>query len=98
MFKNVITSEQQLRDLIGEASEGAILKETTHLTDECVKFIERSPFMLLATSGSNGRCDVAPKGDPGGFVHVLDEKHLIIPDRPGNRRFDGLRNLFENPH
>lgn len=97
MFKNVITSEQQLRDLMGEASEGSIKKETTYLTDECVKFIAKSPFMLLATSGANGRCDVAPKGDPAGFVRVLDEKHLVIPDRPGNKRFDGLRNLFENP-
>jgi uncharacterized protein len=54
--------------------------------------------MLLATSGKNGRCDVAPKGDPAGFVRVLDEKHLVIPDRPGNKRFDGLRNILENPH
>jgi PPOX class probable FMN-dependent enzyme len=98
MFRNVITSEQELRDLMGEAAPMSIQKETTYLTDECVKFIERSPFMLLATSGSNGSCDVAPKGDPAGFVHVLDEKHLMIPDRPGNRRFDGLRNIFQNPH
>src|SRR5947207_5157273 len=98
MFRSVITSEQELRDLMGEASEGSIKKETTYVTDECRRFIERSPFMLLATSGSNGRCDVAPKGDPAGFVRVLDEKHLVIPDRPGNKRFDGLRNLLENPH
>ena len=54
--------------------------------------------MLLATSAKNGRCDVAPKGDPAGFVRVLDDKHLVIPDRPGNKRFDGLRNILENPH
>jgi len=98
MFRNVITTERELRELMGEASEGAIKKETTFLTDECRRFIERSPFMLLATSGKDGRCDVAPKGDPPGFVQVLDEKHLVIPDRPGNRRFDGLRNIFDNPH
>jgi len=97
MFRNVITTEHELRDLMGEASEGSIKKETTYLTDACVRFIEKSPFMLLATSGANGRCDVAPKGDPAGFVRVLDERHLVIPDRPGNKRFDGLRNLFENP-
>ena len=97
MFRNVITTEHELRDLMGEASEGSIKKETTYLTDECIQFIEKSPFMLLATSGANGRCDVAPKGDPSGFVRVLDEKHLVIPDRPGNKRFDGLRNIFENP-
>ena len=98
MFKSVITSEQELRDLMGEPASRSIDKETTYLTDECVRFIEKSPFMLLATSGKNGRCDVAPKGDPAGFVRVLDEKRLVIPDRPGNKRFDGLRNIMENPH
>ncbi len=97
MFRSVITTERDLRELMGEASEGSIRKETTYITDESRRFIERSPFMLLATSGANGRCDVAPKGDPAGFVRVLDEKHLVIPDRPGNKRFDGLRNIFENP-
>lgn len=97
MFQNVITTEEQLRDLMGQASEGSIKKETTYLTDECVAYIERSPFMLLATSSKDGRCDVSPKGDPNGFVRVLDDRHLVIPDRPGNKRFDGLRNLLENP-
>jgi len=98
MFRSVISTERELRDLMGEANEGSLRKETTYLTAECMQFIERSPFMLLATSGKDGRCDVAPKGDPAGFVHVLDETHLVIPDRPGNKRFDGLRNIFENPH
>jgi uncharacterized protein len=98
MFNNVITSEAELRELMGEANPRSIDKETTYLTDECIRFIGRSPFMLLATSGKNGRCDVAPKGDPAGFVRVLDENHLLIPDRPGNKRFDGLRNIMENPH
>jgi PPOX class probable FMN-dependent enzyme len=98
MFRSVITTERELRELMGEANEGSIKKETDYVTDECRRFIERSPFMLLATSGANGRCDVAPKGDPAGFVQVLDEKHLLIPDRPGNKRFDGIRNIFENPH
>jgi len=97
MFRSVISTERQLRDLMGEASEGSIKKETTYLTDACRRFIEKSPFMLLATSGKDGRCDVAPKGDPAGFVHVMDDTHLVIPDRPGNKRFDGIRNIFENP-
>jgi uncharacterized protein len=98
MFRDLVTTEEQLRELMGEANPRSIDKETTYLTDECVRFIERAPFMLLATSARNGRCDVAPKGDPAGFVRVLDEKHLVIPDRPGNKRFDGLRNIMENPH
>jgi uncharacterized protein len=97
MFQNVITTEEQLRDLMGQASEGSLKKETTYLTDECIAYIERSPFMLISTSSKNGRCDVSPKGDPNGFVKVLDDRHLVIPDRPGNKRFDGLRNLLENP-
>ena len=98
MFRDVITSERELREIMGEPVSRSIDKETTYLTDECVRFISKAPFMLLATSGTDGRCDVAPKGDPAGFVRVLDEKHLVIPDRPGNKRFDGLRNILENPH
>jgi PPOX class probable FMN-dependent enzyme len=97
MFQNVINTEEQLRELMGAASDGAIKKETTYLTDECIAYMQRSPFMLLATSSKDGRCDVSPKGDPAGFVQVLDERHLVIPDRPGNKRFDGLRNIVENP-
>jgi PPOX class probable FMN-dependent enzyme len=97
MFRHVITSLDALRELMGEPNPRSIEKETTYLTPECKAFIARSPFMLLATSGANGRCDVAPKGDPPGFVRVLDDRHLVIPDRPGNKRFDGLGNIMENP-
>jgi PPOX class probable FMN-dependent enzyme len=95
MFRDVITSEQELRDLMGEPSEGAVKKETSLLTEQARRFIERSPFLLLATAAQDGTCDVSPKGDPAGFVRVLDERHLIIPDRPGNKRFDGMRNILE---
>ena len=95
MFRSVITSEQELRDLMGEASETAIMKETDYLTDACRTFIARSPFVVIATTGKDGRCDVSPKGDAPGFVQVLDDHHLVIPDRPGNRRFDGLRNILD---
>ncbi len=98
MFKHVVSREDELRAIMGEPNPRSLDKETTYLTDACIRFISKAPFMLLATSGRNGRCDVAPKGDPAGFVRVLDEKHLVIPDRPGNKRFDGLRNILENPH
>jgi PPOX class probable FMN-dependent enzyme len=98
MFKHVISSEHELRAIMGEPIPRSLDKETTYLTDACIRFTSKAPFMLLATSGKNGRCDVAPKGDPAGFVRVLDEKHLVIPDRPSNKRFDGLRNILENPH
>jgi PPOX class probable FMN-dependent enzyme len=54
--------------------------------------------VFLATSGSDGRCDVSPRGDAPGFVRVIDKRRLAIPDRKGNNRIDGLRNIVENPH
>ncbi|MGH7303034.1 MAG: pyridoxamine 5'-phosphate oxidase family protein, partial [Candidatus Rokuibacteriota bacterium] len=98
MFKHVVTSEQELRDLMGTPSERAIKKESPFIDEPSREFIAHAPFLLLATSDATGRCDVSPKGDAPGFVHVLDERHLVIPDRPGTQRLDGLRNLLDNPH
>jgi len=97
-FRDAVTSEEELRSLVGKPSELAIRKEIAYLDAHCRAFIARSPFVLIATSGASGRADVSPKGDPPGFVQVLDEHRLVIPDRPGNRRLDGMRNLLENPH
>jgi hypothetical protein len=93
-----ITSEAQLRELLGEPIERVAKKERTALHAHDRAWIARSPFCLLATAGADGTCDVSPKGDPAGFVHVLDDTTLAIPDRPGNRRADGFRNLLANPH
>src|SRR5438093_13264940 len=98
MFKRVVTSEKELRDLMGTPSERAIKKESPFIDEPSREFIAHAPFLLLATSDAKGRCDVSPKGDAPGFVRVLDERHLVIPDRPGNKRLDGLRNLLDNPH
>ena len=97
-FHDVVTSEAELRTLVGEPSELALRKAQGALDEHCRGFIARSPFVLLATADASGRCDVSPKGDAPGFVQVLDEHHLVIPDRPGNRRLDGMRNLLANPH
>lgn len=97
-FRDVVTSEDALRSIVGRPSELAIRKEISHLDAHCRAFIARSPFVLIATAGGGGRADVSPKGDPPGFVQVLDEHRLVIPDRPGNKRLDGMRNLLENPH
>ena len=98
MFKRVVTSESELRQLMGTPSERAVKKESATIDEHGRDFIAHSPFLLLATSSASGRCDVSPKGDAPGFVHVLDERHLAIPDRPGNKRLDGMRNILENPH
>ena len=97
-FKRLVTSESELRELLGYPSERAVLKEQAALDEHSRAFIARSPFLVLATSNAVGQCDVSPKGDAPGFVLVLDDRHLVIPDRPGNRRLDGLRNLLDNPH
>ena len=97
-FENLITSEHELRDLVGVPGDRSKLKERRALDEHCRAFIARSPFILMATSGADGTCDVSPKGDAPGFVRVLDEHRLVIPDRPGNKRFDGMFNLIANPH
>ncbi|PYN79769.1 MAG: phosphohydrolase [Candidatus Rokuibacteriota bacterium] len=98
MFKRVVTSETELRELMGTPSERAIKKESATVDEPSREFIGHAPFLLLATSSEDGRCDVSPKGDAPGFVRVLDERHLVIPDRPGNKRLDGMRNILRNPH
>jgi len=98
-FRSPVKTEAELRTLIGgEPSALAVAKEQHALDVHCRSFIARSPFVLVATSNTAGQCDVSPKGDAPGFVLVLDERRLLIPDRPGNKRLDGMRNLLQNPH
>jgi PPOX class probable FMN-dependent enzyme len=93
-----VTSEAELRELLGEVMPRAVSKERTRLHDRDREWIAASPFCLIATSDPDGRCDVSPKGDPAGFTHVIDDTTLALPDRPGNRRADGFRNILANPH
>jgi PPOX class probable FMN-dependent enzyme len=99
-FENVVRSIGELRAIVPAPAAGArtLLKERTTLDAHCRAFIAQSPLLLMATSDADGRCDVSPKGDMPGFVSVLDEHRLAIPDRPGNRRLDGMQNLLANPH
>jgi uncharacterized protein len=94
---SVITTEAQLRALIGEPTELVRSKLATKLNALTRQFIERSPFVCLSTSGADGSCDVSPRGDPAGFVRILDEATLLMPERPGNRLADSLRNILSNP-
>ena len=97
-FQNVLTSEAELRAIVGFPAERPLLKERRTIDDHFRAFIAASPFILIATSGADGTCDVSPKGDAPGFVQVLDDTHLAIPDRNGNKRLDGLKNIVSNPH
>ncbi|GEO43154.1 phosphohydrolase [Skermanella aerolata] len=94
-FEEVITTRQRLQELSGQPSQRASNKIIDHVDDICSRFIAASPFLLVASRGPDGRLDVSPKGDPPGFVAVLDEKTLAIPDRPGNHRFDTFANVTE---
>jgi uncharacterized protein len=93
-----ITGADALRSLMGEPSELVQSKVSDRLNDVTRQLVEHSPFLCLATSAADGTCDVSPRGDPAGFVRILDERTLLLPDRPGNRLADSLRNVLENPH
>jgi PPOX class probable FMN-dependent enzyme len=95
---HVITSESELRALLGEPSALVRSKIASRLNALTRQFVERSPFLCLATSGPGGSCDVSPRGDPRGFVRILDDATLLLPERPGNRLADSLRNIVANPN
>jgi uncharacterized protein len=96
-FEEVIISRERLRELNKNPSHFVRNKEIDHLDDICRRFIAASPFVVIASRGPDGRLDVSPKGDPAGFVKVLDDKTLAIPDRLGNNRLDTFENLLSCP-
>jgi len=93
-----IRDEAELRSLLGDPSELVRAKIGYRLNELTRQFVDRSPFVLLATSAPDGSCDVSPRGDPPGFVRVLDEQTVLLPERPGNRLAASLRNVLRNPH
>jgi PPOX class probable FMN-dependent enzyme len=97
-FQHVLTDEAELRAIVtGGPSERAVMKDRRRLDDQSRAFIALSPFLLMATSGADGTCDVSPKGDAPGFVRVLDDSRIVIPERNGNKRMDSMTNLLTNP-
>ncbi len=94
---HTITSSAELEQLYSDAPYGpAVFKETDRITPQYRNLIEAAPFCVIATCGPEG-LDCSPRGDPPGFVRVLDEHTLAIPDRRGNNRIDSLRNLVRDP-
>lgn len=91
-----LTSVEQLEAIFGKPAEASVRKEARTIHPLYRKFIEASPFVLLATSGPDG-LDVSPRGDPPGFIQVADESTLLLPDRRGNNRIDSLRNIVTDP-
>lgn len=95
-FNDVVTSEEQFRAVMGNPMLPVIKKEISYLDANCRRFIAKCPFVLISSCDKEGRMDISPKGDPAGFVQVLDERTLVIPDRPGNRRADTFKNILQN--
>jgi len=96
-FEEVITTRERLRQLNKPPSHRMTKIAIDHIDDICRRFISACPFVVVASRGSDGRLDLSPKGDPPGFVAVLDEKTLAIPDRLGNNRLDTFENLLTHP-
>ena len=94
MAQRVIASEQELRDVIGAPTPLVAAKIADRLNPLTRQFLERSPFVCVATARPDGGLDVSPRGDPAGFVRILDDRTLLLPDRPGNRIADTLTNLL----
>jgi hypothetical protein len=97
LTSHTIDDEAQLRALIGEPTALTCSKISDRLNRASRQWIERAPLVCLATSDADGRCDVSPRGDPAGFVRILDPRTLLLPERPGNRIADSLRNILRNP-
>ncbi|OSQ45391.1 pyridoxamine 5'-phosphate oxidase family protein [Thalassospira sp. MCCC 1A01428] len=92
-----IETLDQLRTIYGDPLEIALQKQLSALDKHCRRFIELSPFAVISSADGKGSADVSPRGDGPGFVHVLDDNTLLMPDRPGNRRLDTLTNILVNP-
>lgn len=97
LTQHIVESEEALRGLLGDPAPLVRAKVSNRLNRLTREFVLRAPFVCLATSNRDGRCDVSPRGDPPGFVRILDDVTLLLPERPGNRLADSLRNILVNP-
>lgn len=94
-FTEQVRSAGELASIVGTPSALSVNKELRALDEHMRKFIALSPFVVISTHSADGRCDASPRGDAPGFVNVVDERMLLIPDRRGNKRVDSFRNIIE---
>jgi PPOX class probable FMN-dependent enzyme len=97
MADHIVRDLASLEALYGEVNEVSALKEISYLHPHYAAFVKASPFAVLATAGPHG-LDASPRGDPAGFVEIVDDKTLLLADRRGNNRIDSLRNIIADPH
>ena len=93
-----VTNAATLKDIVGEPKPEIANKEMPALDKHTRHFLSLCPFLCISTADAEGNQDISPRGDPAGFVRVLDDKTVLIPDRKGNRRIDTMRNILENPN
>lgn len=96
--EHLVGSLEELKELVGTPHEAVVLKSISMIDEQAKAYIAQSPMVFVSSSNEIGQCDVSPRGDEPGFVHVINERQLIIPDRPGNKRTDTLTNIMRNPH
>lgn len=97
-FSDIVETRKELRQITGSVFQPSVDKCIDHIDDIAAAYIREAAFIVVASRDGDHGVDVSPKGDPAGFVKVLDEKHIAIPDRPGNRRLDTFENLLRDPH
>jgi len=95
--EHMVRTADELREMLGTPRAAQLAKCLPRLDEHCRRWIQRSPWLVICSSDAGGRMDISPKGDPPGFVRILDDTTIAIPDRPGNKRFDTLTNVLENP-
>lgn len=97
-LRHSVTTLEGLRAITGDVHEAIRTKHTAWLTPLIREYIAASPFFVMGTSDANGNGDVTPRGDVTSVIHIIDDRTIVLPDRPGNRRLDSYRNILENPH
>ncbi|OMC36043.1 pyridoxamine 5'-phosphate oxidase [Mycolicibacterium fortuitum] len=97
-MRREVTSADELRAIVGEPTAAVAKKVTDRLSPAQQSWLKQSPLGFVATTDAHGRVDVSPKGDPPGFVQIIDDTTIAIPERPGNRRVDGFLNVLQRPH
>lgn len=89
---------EDLCERFGAPDDLTVKHKLPYIDEAAARFIAQCSFVIVATADAQGRCDASPKGDPPGFLHIADQRTLYLPDRPGNKMFQGISNIIENPH
>ena len=98
MLEKNATTENRFTRSHGQPRERTVAKVKGYMTDEVKEFIQKAPFIVMATSDEQGNCDASPKGGKPGYVKIVDDSHILVPDVAGNRLFQSYQNMNENPH